>query len=224
MIISWSLLIFKVIGQRSSSKLDLQYFQLWQPCHHSTLTIPWPIFIKLIIQLVYDNIWSLLIFKVIGQRSSPKLHLHYFQLWQPCHHSTLTITWQILTKLGIQLLYDNILKPIDFQGHRSKVKLKIGLTIFSAVAALSQLYTDHSLTDLNKTYYTVSLWYVLKPIGFQGHRSKVMPKIELDWTYNISQLWQPCHHSTLTIPWQILSKLGIQLVCDNILKPIDSRS
>ena len=35
--ISWSLFIFKVIGQRSSSKLDLEYFQLWQPCEHCAI-------------------------------------------------------------------------------------------------------------------------------------------------------------------------------------------
>ena len=71
---------------------------------------------------------------------------------------TLFILQQILTKLSIQLVYGNILKPIDFEGHRSKVSHKIGLAICVAVATLSSLYTDHSMTDLNQTWYTVSIW------------------------------------------------------------------
>ena len=45
--------------------------------------------------------------------------------WSVCQkfHLASLFTWQILTKLDVNLLYGNILKPIYFQGQRSRSKL-----------------------------------------------------------------------------------------------------
>ena len=41
----------------------------------------------------------------------------------PCEHSRINILQWILTKLGTYLVLKRIWNPIDFQGHRSKVKV-----------------------------------------------------------------------------------------------------
>jgi hypothetical protein len=41
----------------------------------------------------------------------------------PCEHSRINILQWILTKLGTYLVLKRICSPIDFQGHRSKVKV-----------------------------------------------------------------------------------------------------
>ena len=41
----------------------------------------------------------------------------------PCEHSRINILQWILTKLGTYLVLKRIWNPIDFQGHRSKVKI-----------------------------------------------------------------------------------------------------
>jgi hypothetical protein len=41
----------------------------------------------------------------------------------PCEHSGINILQWILTKLGTYLVLKRIWNPIDFQGHRSKVKV-----------------------------------------------------------------------------------------------------
>ena len=41
----------------------------------------------------------------------------------PCEHSQINILQWILTKLGTYLVLKRIWNPIDFQSHRSKVKV-----------------------------------------------------------------------------------------------------
>ena len=41
----------------------------------------------------------------------------------PCEHSRINILQWILTKLGTYLVLKRIWNPIDFEGHRSKVKV-----------------------------------------------------------------------------------------------------
>ena len=99
-----------------------------------------------------------------GHRSKVKIRIGLTMFSAVATLSTLYILQPILIKLSTQLVYGNIMKPIDCHGqrsncfvHRSKVTLKIGLTIFSAVATVSPLYIDHFLTDLNQTWYKVSI-------------------------------------------------------------------
>ena len=46
-----------------------------------------------------------------------------FRPSHPCEHSRINILQWILTKLGTYLVFKRIWNPIDFQGHRSKVKV-----------------------------------------------------------------------------------------------------
>ena len=41
----------------------------------------------------------------------------------PCEHSRINILQWILTKLGTYLVLKRIWNPVDFQGHRTKVKV-----------------------------------------------------------------------------------------------------
>jgi hypothetical protein len=43
----------------------------------------------------------------------------------PCEHSRINILQWMLTKLGTYLVLKRIWNPIDFQGHRSKVKVTV---------------------------------------------------------------------------------------------------
>ena len=68
--------------------------------------------------------WYLLYGNILEAFSFSRSCSKYFQLWQACEHSTMTIAWPILTKFEKQLVCGKILKPIYFQGHKSKVKFK----------------------------------------------------------------------------------------------------
>ena len=46
-----------------------------------------------------------------------------FRPSHPCEHSRINILQWILTKLGTYLVLKRIWNPVDFQGHRSKVKV-----------------------------------------------------------------------------------------------------
>ena len=107
---SRSLFMFKVIGQRSRSNLDLDYFQLWQPCEHSTLYIPWLFLTNFGIQLAYG--------KVKGQQSRSKFDFSYID---NLFNTTLYILWLILTVFRVcgSVGYVNLLAKFFYSMHKS---------------------------------------------------------------------------------------------------------
>ena len=121
---------YKVKGQ--GQILTYTIFQLWQPCYHCTGFIPWPILTKLGMQLGNGEVWKPIDFP--GHRfmflTGPSVSQSVRQSSLPCYHCTAFIPWPILIKLGMQLGNGEVWKPIDFQGHRSKVKVKFQLRLF----------------------------------------------------------------------------------------------
>ena len=94
------------------------------PCEHSRINILQWILTKLGTYLVLKRIWNPNDFQ--GQRSrSPDQFFYRITLKDvdSCEHSRINILQWILTKLGTYLVLRRVWNPIDFQGHRSKVKV-----------------------------------------------------------------------------------------------------
>ena len=89
----------------------------------------------------------------------------------PCEHSRINILQWILTKLGTYLVLKRIWNPINFQGHRSKVKVTgSNFYLNILVNTLESNILQWILTKLGTYLVLRRVW---NPIDFQGHRSKI---------------------------------------------------
>ena len=127
---SGSLLIFRVIGQRSRSNFNLDYISfmttllpLYSLHSLTNLNQSWYAVRK------WGGLEAYWFSGSYVKGQGQILTLTLFHLWQPCYHCTGFIPLPILTKLDIQLGSGEVWKPIDFQGHRSKVKVKFDVGI-----------------------------------------------------------------------------------------------
>jgi hypothetical protein len=89
----------------------------------------------------------------------------------PCEYSRINILQWILTKLGTFLVLRRVWNPIDFQGHKSKVKVtgsKFYL-VNTRINILQWILVKHG------TYLVLKrIW---NPIDFQAHRSRSLGQI-----------------------------------------------
>jgi hypothetical protein len=135
---SGTLLIFKVIGQRSMS--PGQIFTAWHPCEHSRIKILQWILTKPGTDLVRWRVWNHIDSRVFTRmlRSKNFTVWHFsFDIWPwksigfqtlqrtKCMPSLVKIHWRILilecsqgilTKHGTYIVHRKVWNPVDFQG------------------------------------------------------------------------------------------------------------
>ena len=89
----------------------------------------------------------------------------------PCEYSRINILQWILTKLGTFLVLRRIWNPVDFQGHKSKVKVT-GSNFYLVKTRINIL--QWILVKLGTYLVLKRIW---NPIDFQGHRSRSLVQI-----------------------------------------------